>query len=117
MRTLLSIALSAVVLAVAGLGSTARGQVASQNVTTLLENPSVRVTQVQFAPGGVSAMSARRARVIYPFGPGKLQITFRDGKTQLNSFNSGRPFWRDGETTEVRNVGDAEVKLLIVEQK
>ena len=92
-------------------------KVAPNNCKVLLENDRVRVVEIWIKPGEKLAMHSHPASVTYVLTAGKLKTTLPDGKTVETEAQTGQALWSDGGSHEQVNVGQGEVRALVVEMK
>lgn len=84
----------------------------------LLENDQVRVIDYHLAKGQKEPLHSHATpAVVYWFTDAKLLNTLPDGKTKNLSGTAGEAIWRGPATHTTENVGDAEVRALVVECK
>ena len=89
--------------------------------TILLENDSVQVVLIRYAPGAASPLHTHEfpGRTIYVLRGGELEL-LPDGdaaKAKRVSIKTGMVLWRLAATHIVRNVGTSETAVLEVEVK
>ena len=89
--------------------------------TILLENDSVQVVLIRYAPGAASPLHTHEfpGRTIYVLQGGELEL-LPDGdaaKAKRVSIKAGMVLWRLAATHIVRNVGSSETVVLEVEVK
>lgn len=93
-------------------------QLAPQMYKVILDNDKVRVTDYHIQPGDKEPMHSHPTGVVvYYFTDAKMRVTFPDGKTATGSNKAGDVLWRDPVTHSAQNVGDSEVRSLLVEPK
>jgi len=83
----------------------------------VFENARVRVSEATFKPGAKIKMHSHPDHFVYPLAGGKLKITRPDGKSEEAEVQPGKVMWMAAETHKGQNVGESEVKLLVVELK
>ncbi len=85
----------------------------------LFENEYVRIWSVKLDPGERQAWHKHDLPyVIVPMTDGKIEIESVDGKIVRPDDKSGKAIWRDpGEIHDLRNLGDAVYKNVLVEIK
>ena len=100
-------------------GSSTQDPVAlsSQFYVVKADDARVRVLEYRLKPGQKEAMHSHPGYVVYFFGPGKLQVTFGDGKTTESTVTEGEVVVRDPLTHAAENIGTTEVHALLVELK
>jgi quercetin dioxygenase-like cupin family protein len=80
------------------------------------ENDRIRVMEVTFQPGQKIAPHSHPDHVAYLLSGGKLAVT-ANGKTEDVEVKTGDVVWFDAVTHEAANVGDTEIRILVVELK
>lgn len=84
----------------------------------LLDNDQVRVIDYHLGKGQKEPMHVHATpAVVYWFTDAKLLNVLPDGKTKELSGKAGDAIWRGPATHTTENVGDAEVRALVVECK
>lgn len=85
---------------------------------TILDNEHVRVFESTFAPGVVIPMRNYPRRTIYVLkGPSQMKITDADGKTQMQTDETGSVRSAEPGKQMIANVGTNEVVVLVVLDK
>ena len=84
---------------------------------TLLENDRVRVSEFRAQPGEETGLHLHPSNVIYPFTDGLLKLTFKDGRSETIELKTGEPLFRSEEWHSAGNVGQREVRALVVDLK
>jgi quercetin dioxygenase-like cupin family protein len=104
-------------VALSGEGSSTQDPVAlsPQYYVVKADDARVRVLEYRLKPDQKEVMHSHPAYVIYFFGPGKLRVTFGDGKTTESTVTEGEVVVRDPLTHAVENIGTTEVHALLVE--
>ena len=93
-------------------------EVSPEVYKVLLENDDVKVVEVVFEPGESDKMHQHGAMTFYGVKGGKLQSILPDGTVSSNQFPDGFTGHRNKITThQMKNVGEEEVKVIIVEHK
>ncbi len=84
----------------------------------LLENERVKVFEMDFKPGEKTDMHEHPGDyVVYPLSDGCLKFTNRDGQSQEQDFKVGEAGFQKAGWHIVENIGDTEVRGLVVELK
>ncbi len=84
----------------------------------LLDNDQVRVIDFHLGKGQKEPLHTHAApAMVYWFTDAKLLNTLPDGKTKELSGKAGEAIWRGPATHTTENIGDAEVRALVVECK
>jgi quercetin dioxygenase-like cupin family protein len=81
------------------------------------ENDRVRVMEVTFQLGQKIALHSHPDHVAYLLNGGKLKVSTPDGKTEEVEVKTGDVVWFDAVTHSAENVGDTEIRILVVELK
>jgi len=102
-------------------GGTALAQdpivVAPHAYKVLLENDQVRVCRASVKPADTIAMHSHPNHIIYVTRSGKVLFTFPDGKSQEVEMKAGEVIWGNAESHAARNIGNTEVRVIVVELK
>ena len=89
-----------------------------QTNVVLTENAQVRVIQATFAPGAREPTHTHPAGWYYVTMPGKLKVTYADGKVEMWDAKVGEAAWMDGEAPhQSENVGSTTLQYVMVEVK
>jgi quercetin dioxygenase-like cupin family protein len=110
----------AVVLAVAWpLAAAAQDpvKVESSHYKMLVDNASVRVLRINYAPGTKSTMHSHPDAILVPLATSKARFTMPDGKTQDMDVSKETAAWTPATTHAPANVGDTEIDAILVELK
>lgn len=83
----------------------------------LLENRRLRVILATFPAGSADKLSAWPGMLFYPLSEGTLEVTPAGGKSQVFACAPHKPRWQKFQRLTVRNPGETEMKLLLVEIK
>lgn len=83
----------------------------------LLDNDQVRVLQVEFAPGDVTAWHQHPNHVIYALTDGKLEITDKGKPANVLTIKAGDTMYLAAVTHMAKNVGTTPLKLVVTELK
>lgn len=83
----------------------------------LLDNDQVRVLQVEFAPGDVTAWHQHPDHVVYALTGGKLEITDKGKPANVLDIKAGDTMYLLAVTHMAKNVGTAPLKLVVTELK
>jgi quercetin dioxygenase-like cupin family protein len=93
-------------------------QVAPKNFKVLTENKDVRVLQDTLAPGEKEPMHTHPAGWYYVTQPGKMKVTYADGKSTIWEAKPGEQAWMEAEEPHTsENIGDTPVSYILVEVK
>ncbi len=85
---------------------------------TLLDNENVRVFESSFAPGVMVPMRPYPKRTVYVMkGPSHMQITDADGKSHMQTGETGSVYSAEPGKQTITNVGSNEVVVLVVVDK
>lgn len=115
---LLSVVLGLLIIPNSGVNAQDPIKVA-QNVykKVLLNNDQVRVLQVEFAPGEVTAWHQHPNHVIYALTDGKLEITDKGKPANVLNIKAGDTMYLPAVTHMAKNLGTTTVKLVVTELK
>ena len=86
----------------------------------VLENDAVRVVGFSSAPGSGVCGAGRHwhpAHLTVFFTPGRVRVRRPDGSVALSERKAGEALWFPASEHEVENVGDSELRTMIVEVK
>jgi len=115
MKTLkLALVLAAVPLAAAAQDAV---KVAPDHYKVLLDNPSVRVLRISYAPGSNSAMHSHPDAMLVALGEAKARFTLADGKTQDMEVHKETAAYTPATTHSPADVGTTPVDAILVEFK
>jgi hypothetical protein len=118
MNKLIAVLAVATIMLIASDGARSQDKVAPEPTLKLLfDNDKIRVMEARFEPGAVSVLVHRPPRLLYSFSTGQLKYTGFDDKSEVRSHKAGEAEWRDQETAEVENIGQTEVRLLVIVPK
>lgn len=84
---------------------------------TVLDNERVRAMEVTFKKGDSIAVHDHPDHMAYAMTDGKLQITPEGKPAQEFEIKKGQALWITAEAHQARNIGDNEIRLLVVELK
>jgi quercetin dioxygenase-like cupin family protein len=83
--------------------------------TVRLENDKVRVVEFRLAPGDKTTMHTHpEPYVAYVLGSARVKISFPDGKSVDAQMKAGEVLWRAPMTHAFENVGNTELRELLV---
>jgi beta-alanine degradation protein BauB len=83
----------------------------------LLDNESVRVIAIQFAPGETAPWHQHPTHVIYALTDGKLEITDKGKPPAIIDVKAGTAIYMPAVTHMAKNIGNTTVKLIVTELK
>jgi quercetin dioxygenase-like cupin family protein len=88
-------------------------------VKTLLDNDQVRIYEATIKVGEKTPEHSHPAdEATYVLSGGKIKLTLADGTTTTEERKTGEVRWRTAPVTHVaENVGDTELRFLIIELK
>ena len=89
----------------------------SQRLTVKFENDRVRVLELRLKPGEGEGFHAHPQYVLYALTNYRVKNTAADGTSKIFERKAGDIFWGEQITHKGENVGDTEVRALIVELK
>ncbi|HKZ30763.1 MAG TPA: hypothetical protein VJ648_00235 [Vicinamibacteria bacterium] len=83
----------------------------------LVDNASVRVLKISYAPGAKSVMHSHPDAMLVPLGAAKVRFTLADGKTQDMEVGKEIAAYTPAGTHDPTNVGTTPVDAILVEFK
>jgi len=83
----------------------------------LIDNPSVRVLQISYAPGATSVMHQHPDSIIVPLTASKVEFTLPDGKTQTEALEKDAAQYSPSGKHNPKNIGTTPVTAILVEFK
>jgi len=83
----------------------------------LIDNPSVRVLEINYAPGGKSVMHEHPDSIVVPLTASKVEFTLPDGKTQSEDMAKDSAQYSPAGKHNPKNVGTTPVHAILVEFK
>jgi quercetin dioxygenase-like cupin family protein len=92
-------------------------KVESSHYKMLVDNASVRVLRINYAPGTKSTMHSHPDAILVPLATSKARFTMPDGKTQDMDVSKETAAWTPATTHAPANVGDTEIDAILVELK
>lgn len=92
-------------------------KVAPTHYKVLVDNASVRVLKIEYAPGEKSAMHQHPDSIVVPLVASKVRFTLPDGKTQDNDLANESAMYTPAATHSPTNVGTTRVDAILVEFK
>jgi beta-alanine degradation protein BauB len=109
----------AVVLAALPLAAAAQDplKVDAGHYKLLVDNASVRILKVSYAPGAKSTMHSHPDSMLVPLGAAKVRFTLPDGKTQDMEVGKEAAAYTPAATHDPANVGTTPVDAILVEFK
>ncbi len=93
-------------------------KVAPKNFKVLVDNEHVRVIQDTLAPGESESQHTHPAGWYYVVSPGKMKVTYADGKSIIWEAKVGEQAWMDAEAAHTsENIGTTTLSYVLVEVK
>ena len=89
----------------------------SQNLTVKFENDRIRVLELRLKPGEGEGFHSHPQYLLYALSTYRVKNTAADGTSKIFERKAGDIFWGEPITHKGENVGDTEVRALIVELK
>src|SRR5215467_6879315 len=89
----------------------------SQKLAVKFENDRVRVLELRLKPGEAEGFHSHPQYVLYALTNYRVKNTAADGTSKVFKREVGDVFWGEPITHKGENVGDTEVRALIVELK
>lgn len=115
-----AILVAAVILC--GVASSARAQdaavVAPSHYKVTVDNEHVRVIEMVLKPGEKDVLHTHPAGWYYVTQPGKMKVSFANGKTEMWEPKLGEAAWMESEAPHTsENVGKTTMAFILVEVK
>ena len=85
--------------------------------TVVLENASVRILKISYAPGSKSIMHSHPDAIVIPLSSSKVRFGLPDGKSQDSDLASESALYTPAGTHTPTNIGSGPVDALLVEFK
>jgi quercetin dioxygenase-like cupin family protein len=83
--------------------------------TVAKDSMGIRVLNVLYKPGDSSAMHSHPDNALYVIAPSKAEFTGKDGKKQVMSMDKGMTMIVPADTHSVKNVGNTNAKVVLIE--
>lgn len=83
----------------------------------VLENPSVRVLKIDYAPGEKSTMHQHPDSIVVPLTTSKVQFNLPDGKSETLDMATDSAMYTPAGTHNPTNVGTGRIEALLIEFK
>ena len=83
----------------------------------LIDNASVRVLEINYAPGGKSVMHEHPDSIVVPLTASKVEFTLPEGKTQTEDMAKDSAQYSPAGKHNPKNVGTTPVHAILVEFK
>ena len=83
----------------------------------VLDNPSVRVLRIDYAPGAKSTMHQHPDAIVIPLSDSKVRFTTADGKSEDNDMASESAIYSPAAVHLPSNIGKGRVDGLLIEFK
>ena len=83
----------------------------------LIDNPSVRVLDINYAPGAKSVMHQHPDSIVVPLTAAKVEFTMPDGKTQTLDMAKDSATYTPAGTHNPKNLGTTAMHAILVEFK
>lgn len=81
------------------------------------ENEKLRVATITFKPGDKLGMHSHPNHLVYGLSAGKVLNVAADGTTKELEVKEGATHWAGPVTHTTENIGDTEVRALVIELK
>jgi quercetin dioxygenase-like cupin family protein len=88
-----------------------------KHYTVVLENASVRVLRISYAPGEKSVMHQHPDAIVIPLVSSKVRFTTPDGKSEDNDLSAELAMYTPAGTHNPANIGTSKVDAILVELK
>lgn len=92
-------------------------KVDSTHYKVILENASVRVLKIDYAPGSKSVMHQHPDAIVVPLTASKVQFSMPDGKSETQELPVDGALYTPAATHSPANVGSTRVDAILVEFK
>jgi quercetin dioxygenase-like cupin family protein len=92
-------------------------KVAPEAYRCTFENEHARLCEVTVKPGAKIPSHSHPQHLVYVLAPGKARIIAVGAAPAEVDFATGQALWIPAETHHAENIGDTEVKLLVIEFK
>src|SRR3954471_23585130 len=83
----------------------------------LIDNPSVRVLDITYAPGAQSIMHHHPDTIVVPLVSSEMEFTMPDGKSQSRPLEVNTASYSAAETHNPKNAGTGAMHAILVEFK
>lgn len=87
------------------------------NYKLLFENDQVRVLEMSLRSGEIDEEHSHTSETVYFINGGKVRVHLPEGEPLEAEFPDGGVMWHEPWTHRVQNVGDSDIKAVIVEAK
>jgi quercetin dioxygenase-like cupin family protein len=88
-----------------------------KHYSVMLENASVRVLRISYAPGEKSVMHQHPDSIVIPLSSSKVRFTMPDGKSEDSVLAADSAMYTPAGTHNPTNIGTAKVDAILVEFK
>jgi quercetin dioxygenase-like cupin family protein len=88
-----------------------------KHYSVILENASVRVLRISYAPGEKSVMHQHPDSIVIPLSSSKVRFTMPDGKSEDSVLAADSAMYTPAGTHNPANIGTAKVDAILVEFK
>src|SRR4249920_4095580 len=88
-----------------------------KHYTVVLENASVRVLRISYAPGEKSIMHQHPDSIVIPLVASKVRFTLPDGKSEDSDLAADSAMYTPAGTHNPTNIGTGKVDAILVEFK
>jgi hypothetical protein len=88
-----------------------------QNYSLLFENDSVRVLEMSLRAGEKDHEHSHQNETVYFISGGKVRIYLPGGESVEAELPDGHVMWHEAWTHTVENVGDSDIRAIIVEDR
>ena len=83
----------------------------------VLENPSVRILKIDYAPGAKSTMHQHPDSIVVPLASSKVQFAMADGKSETMDLAAETAMYTPAGTHNPTNLGTGRVDAVLIEFK
>ena len=116
-RVMLVVVCTGVVAAAVVLRAQDAAKVDPGHYKVLIDNPSVRVLRINYAPGAQSVMHQHPDSIVIPMSASKVEFTLPDGTKQTQDMANDSAMYSSPGTHNPKNVGTTPVTGILVEFK
>ena len=90
-------------------------KVASKFYKTVKDSLNIRIVMVDYKPGTMSALHSHPDLAMYAISPGKAEFTEKDGTKRVLTLDKGMIALVPADTHSAKNIGNTNLKVLLVE--
>jgi quercetin dioxygenase-like cupin family protein len=83
----------------------------------LFENDQVRVCEITIKPGDQIGTHSHPDHLLYVLSPGKIRLNYAEAPEKQIEVKEGETLWMNAETHASANVGDTQIRAILIELK